>query len=102
MGFCLHSLQVMALRSRCSSPSSSRVRLRTQVASNEKTPSPDIGRVLLPPGLTREWFSEWGKSVNESGVECWSGSTSVYPGGGELRVEWPILAPLAADSPDVM
>lgn len=87
----------MALRSRWSSPSSSRVRWSTQVASKEKTPSPDIGR--LPPGLASGRLAECVTSENE---ECGSGSTSVYPGGGELRVEWLMLAPLTADSPDVI
>lgn len=86
----------MALRSRWSSPSSSRVRVRTLVASNEKTPSPDIGREAV--GLTNDKAAECGVSVNVSGVECWSGSTSEYPGGGELTVECPLLVPLATEA----
>ena len=89
----------MALRSLCSSPSSSRVRVRTQVASNEKTPSPDIGREAA--GLTNGRPAECGVSVNASGVDCWSGSTSEYPGGGELTVERPLLVPLATEALDV-
>ena len=71
IGFCLQSRQVMALRSRCSSPSSSLVRWRTDVASNEKTLSPDIGSIPLD-GLG----TPSGRGVKDSGVECWSGSTS--------------------------
>ena len=70
IGFCLQSLQVMALRSRCSSPSSSRVRVRTQVASNENTPSPEMGSppVEVAVGLTNGSPAERGVSVNCSGV----------------------------------